>query len=120
MKIAITSIGEDLISFTDFRFGRARYILIVDSETMQYASVENKKNVNAPHGAGMQAAKTVVDQNAEVLITGRIGPNAFEVLKAAGVEVITSVEGRVIDIITQYKMGQLEVARKPDVGAHWT
>jgi predicted Fe-Mo cluster-binding NifX family protein len=119
MKIAITSIGKDLISFTDVRFGRARYILIVDTETMQHACVVNTKNLDAPHGAGIQAAKIVVDQGADVLMTGSIGPKAFEVLKAAGVEVITGVAGRVVDVVSKYKSGVFQKAAEPDVKNHW-
>ena len=119
MKIAVASIGKELISYTYLRFGRAEYFIIVDSETLEYDVVENKQNLDSPHGAGIQAAKTVVDQKADVLISGRVGPKAFQVLNAAGVKVITGVEGRVVDVIAQYKSGRLETAEGPDVKGHW-
>ena len=47
MKIAVTSTGIDLDSQVDPRFGRASYILIVDSESFDYEVLDNKENVNA-------------------------------------------------------------------------
>jgi len=48
-------------------------------------AVENPA-VAAPGGAGVQAARLVVDRGAEAVITGRLGPNAARVLEAAGVD----------------------------------
>ena len=42
MKIAVTSTGTDLESAVDPRFGRAAYILIVDSETIAFEALDNK------------------------------------------------------------------------------
>ena len=36
MKIAVTSKGVDLDSEVDPRFGRAAYVLVVDSETLSF------------------------------------------------------------------------------------
>jgi len=119
MRIAVTSTGNELISDMDPRFGRAQYFLIVDPETLEYEAVENKQNLNLPQGAGIQAAKTVVDQNADVLISGNCGPKAFNVLNAAGIKVVTGAKGRVMDAITQYKSGQLEAVEGPNVEGHW-
>jgi predicted Fe-Mo cluster-binding NifX family protein len=108
MKIAVTSAGNELISDVDPRFGRAKYFIIVDPKTLEYDVVENKQNLNLPQGAGIQAAKTVVDQKADVLISGNCGPNALEVLNAAGIKVVTGTNRRVIDAIIRYKSGQLQ------------
>jgi predicted Fe-Mo cluster-binding NifX family protein len=47
------------------------------------------------HGWGecIQLARRLIDDRVQVLITGRCGPNACGVLTAAGVRVITGVEG---------------------------
>ena len=78
-----------------------------------------KQNLNLPQGAGIQAAKTIVDHKADVLISGNCGPKAFDVLNAAGVKIVTGGKGRVIDAITQYKNGQLKAADEPNVEGHW-
>ena len=119
MKIAVTSTGNELISDVDPRFGRAKYFVIVDPKTLEYDVVENKQNLNLPHGAGIQAAKTVVDQKADVLISGNCGPKAFDVLNIAGIKVVTGANGRVIDAIIRYKSGELQTVAAPNVEGHW-
>jgi predicted Fe-Mo cluster-binding NifX family protein len=119
MKIAVTSTGNELISDLDPRFGRAKYFIIVDPETLEYDVAENRQNLNLPQGAGIQSAKTIVDQKADVLISGNCGPKAFQVLNAAGIKVVTGAKGRVIDAITQYKNGQLQAAGGANVEGHW-
>ena len=114
MKIAVTSAGNELISDVDPHFGRAKYFIIVDPKTLEYDAVENKQNLNSPQGAGIQAAKTVVDQKADVLISGNCGPNAFEILNGAGIKVVTCINGRVIDAIIRHKSGQLQTMAAPN------
>jgi Uncharacterized conserved protein len=50
MKIAVTSKGVLLDSEVDPRFGRAPYILIVETDTMAFEVVDNSDNVNAFKG----------------------------------------------------------------------
>jgi len=119
MKIAVTSAGNDLISDVDPRFGRAKYFIIVDPRTLEYDVVENKQNLNSHQGAGIQAAKILADQKADVLISGNCGPNAFKVLNAAGIKVVTGTNRRVIDAIIRYKSGQLQTLGAPNVEGHW-
>lgn len=42
MKIAVSSTGPGLEDLVDPRFGRCRYYLIVDPETLEYEAVENQ------------------------------------------------------------------------------
>ncbi|CAN2050279.1 Dinitrogenase iron-molybdenum cofactor biosynthesis protein [Candidatus Magnetomoraceae bacterium gMMP-1] len=119
MKIAVSSTGKELTSEIDPRFGRAAYFLIVDSETMEYEIVENKQNINLPQGAGIQAGKTIVNNNAEVLLTGNCGPKAFNVIQSAGIKLFIGLKGRVIDAVEEYKNGNLKSADSANVGGHW-
>ncbi len=119
MRIAITSTGKDLESNIDPRFGRAAFFIIVNPETMDYEVVENIQNLNLPQGAGIQAGKTIAENNVDLLITGNCGPKAFKVLQNAGVKIITNTEGRIIDVISKYKKGELETANEPNVEGHW-
>ena len=119
MKIAVTSTGTDLDSQVDPRFGRALYILIVDSETFDFEVLDNKENVNALKGAGIQAASMVNDKGAEVLITGFCGPNAFKVLKAAKIEVANDAGGSVRDAVKAYLNGKLPLSDKANVEGQW-
>jgi len=46
MKIAAPSIGKELTSHLDLRFGRAKYFLVVDTPTIDYDVIENVKNTD--------------------------------------------------------------------------
>jgi len=119
MRIAITSAGTDLNDDLDPRFGRAAYFIIVDPDTMDFEAVENRQNLNLSQGAGIQAGKTIVDNQADVLITGHCGPKAFKVLQAAGVKIVTGESGKVADAIEKFKKGELEPLSEADVEGHW-
>ena len=119
MKIAVTSTGTDLESEVDPRFGRAPYFLIVDSETFDFEALDNKENVNALKGAGIQAAGMVSNKGAEVLLTGFCGPNAFKVLKAAKIGVANNAGGTVRDAVEAYLEGKLPLADGADVEGQW-
>lgn len=119
MKIAVTSKGTNLDSEVDPRFGRAAYILIVDSETFDLEVLDNKENVNALRGAGIQAASMVSDKGAEVLLTGFCGPNAFKAMRAANIGVANNVSGTVRDALKAYLDGKLPLSDEPNVQGHW-
>ena len=103
MKIAVSSTGKDLEATLDARFGRTAFFVIVDPDTLAFDAVENKQNLNLPQGAGIQAAKTVLQHKANALVTGNYGPKAFKVLAAVGIKVYVGVAGRVRDIVEQFK-----------------
>lgn len=119
MKIAVTSTGTDLDAAVDPRFGRAAYIIIVDSETFSFEALDNKENINALKGAGIQAARMVSDKGAGVLLTGYCGPNAFKALKAAEIDVANNASGTVKEAVQAYLDGKLPLADKADVEGHW-
>lgn len=119
MKIAVTSKGTDLDSAVDPRFGRAAYILIVDPETLEFEVLDNKDNVNAFKGAGIQTASMVSDKGVEALLTGFCGPNAFKTLEAAKIRVANDVNGTVRDAVKAFNEGRLTFSDKATVEGHW-
>ncbi len=119
MKLAITSKGLDLDSQVDPRFGRAAYILIVDSQTLDFEVMDNQENVNAFKGAGIQAASMVYDRGAEILLTGYCGPKAFKTLKAADIKVVNDVQGPIRDAVKSFNDGQFIFAEQANVNGHW-
>lgn len=119
MKIAVTSTGKDLDSPIDPRFGRAAYILIVDPDTMSFKVLDNAENVNAFKGAGIQAATMISDNQADVLLTGFCGPNAFKTLEAAQVKVAGDVSGTVREAVAAFVDGQVKLVSEPNAQGHW-
>jgi len=119
MRIAVTSTGVELDSEVDPRFGRAPYFLLVDSETLDFEVLDNKENVNALKGAGIQAAGMVSEKGADVLLTGYCGPNAFKVLKAARIGVANNAAGTVRDAVRAYVEGRLPLADEANAEGHW-
>ena len=119
MKIAITSQGKDLNSQVDPRFGRAAYIIIVDTETMDFEVIDNAANKGTSRGAGTQTASNVSEKGAEVLLTGFCGPNAFKTLDAANIKVGNDATGTIQDAVDQFKAGKFEFATDANVDGHW-
>jgi predicted Fe-Mo cluster-binding NifX family protein len=119
MKIAVTSTGQELDSPMDPRFGRAAYILLVDSDTMKYEVLDNAENVSAFKGAGIQAAVMISDKKANVLLTGYCGPNAFKTLDAAQIKVGGDVSGTVREAVDAYVKGKVSLVSKPNTEGHW-
>lgn len=117
MKIAISSPGPDLESEIDSRFGRCQYFMIVDLDDMSFEAIANT-NMAQGSGVGIQSAKVVADKGAKAVLTGNVGPNAHQVISAAGLDVMTGVSGTVRQAAHQYKNGQLQPADKPNVQNH--
>lgn len=119
MKIAVTSQGDTLDSQVDPRFGRAAYILIVDTQTLEFEAFDNNKNKNAFKGAGIQAAAMISEKEAEVLLTGFCGPNAFKTLETAGVKVANDQSGQIIDVVKKFNQGDVVFADAANKDGHW-
>ena len=119
MKIAVSSQGTDLDSQIDPRFGRAAYILIIDTLSSGIEVLDNSENLNAFKGAGIQAAVMVSDRGAEFLLTGFCGPNAFKTLQAAGVKVANDVSGTVREAIDAFSKGKFSLAADANVEGQW-
>lgn len=119
MKVAVTSKGAVLDSEIDPRFGRASYIILVDTETLDFEALNNSTNANAFGGAGIQAATMVCEKGAEVLMTGHCGPKAFATLQAGGIKVINNVTGTIRDAVAAFKAGKLAYSTAADKDGHW-
>lgn len=117
MKLCVTATAGDLNAEVDPRFGRSQYFVFVDSDTMAFEAIANDA-IAASGGAGIQAAQAVVNKGVSVVISGNIGPNAFQVLTTAGVKILTGAYGTVKEAIEMYKTGELNEADTSTVSAH--
>lgn len=118
MKICVTSMGGNLDSDVDPRFGRCKYFLVIDTDSMDVKSISND-SMMASGGAGIQAAQMVAKTGVGTVITGNIGPNAFQTLTASGVKVITGVNGSIKDVVDKFNRGELKGIDAPNVGSHF-
>jgi predicted Fe-Mo cluster-binding NifX family protein len=85
---------------------------------MSFYSILNEGYMTSG-GAGIQAAQTVAKTGINVVITGNIGPNAFQTLQAAGIKVITGANGYVKDIIKRFNKGEFKETNEPSVDSHF-
>jgi predicted Fe-Mo cluster-binding NifX family protein len=118
MKVCITAVGNDLNSPIDPRFGRCASFMIVDTESMEFRVLQNRSAYQAG-GAGIQAAGDVVKEGISAVISGAIGPNAIEVLRAANVEFYEAMPGSVKDNVEALKAGRLKKMYAPTVPGHF-
>lgn len=85
MIIMVSSTGNSKSNVCDPRFGRCQYFVKFDTESNAYEFIENKA-VNSSQGAGIAAAQIVVDEKADFLLTGNLGPKAFQVINASNIK----------------------------------
>ena len=117
MKLAISSYGQDLAAQLDPRFGRCKYYLIIETDTMSFEVFDND-NAALGGGAGIQSAQFIAAKGAKALITGHCGPNAMQTLSAAGVQVYVGRAGTVQSLVEKFKTGQLTPTTEANASAH--
>lgn len=117
MKVCVTAENAGFDALLDPRFGRCRFFVVVDLDSMSETSVQNTA-IAAGGGAGIQAAQTVVRLGVDALITGNIGPNALQVLSSAGIDVYQSTGGTVRDAVERFRRGELAKISAPSVPPH--
>lgn len=118
MKVAVTSMGNSLDSQVSFVFGRCPYFIIVDMENGEIKGelpVENPA-INERGGAGIKAAEFIANKEVEALISGAVGPNAFDILKHAGIKAYTPEQGTVRENLELLNKGQLKEIATPAAG----
>ncbi|MEE4359675.1 MAG: NifB/NifX family molybdenum-iron cluster-binding protein [Desulfococcaceae bacterium] len=114
-KIAITCSAPDLDAQIDPRFGRAAGFLVIDPETMIFEYLENGTAQLMPQGAGIQAAETVAGSGAKTVLTGFVGPKAFQALSAAGIRVGQNLENiSARKALELFQNGKVEISDAPN------
>jgi predicted Fe-Mo cluster-binding NifX family protein len=118
MKICITAQGNSLESEVDPRFGRCAYFIIADPATFAFEAVSNI-SAQSGGGAGIQSGQLVSEKGVKAVLTGNVGPNAFQTLKAAGIDIITGVSGKISDVIAKYQKGEFKPISSATVESHF-
>jgi predicted Fe-Mo cluster-binding NifX family protein len=119
VKIAFSTSGETLTAPLDSRFGRAPKFLLYDLEKDYFELIDNRQNLDATQGAGIQSAETIARSGAGCIVTGHCGPKAFRVLSAASITVYNCGEATIADALKAFKDGALKKMESADVEGHW-
>lgn len=107
-RIAISSEGPLLEDSVDPRFGRAAGFIVINPDTMDYDYVDNGDGQARTQGAGIQAAETIVTAGAEAVLTGFVGPKAFQALSAAGIRVAQNFDNMSVkEAAEKYQKGDI-------------
>jgi predicted Fe-Mo cluster-binding NifX family protein len=117
VKIVVTATGNDLDASTNPRFGRCPTYIFVETESMAFEAKPNPA-ASASGGAGIQAAQFVVEQGAQAVLSGNLGPNAMQVLNAAGVPVYLVGQSTVREAVEAFKAEELAATARANVQAH--
>ncbi len=114
-KIAISSEGPSLDDQVDPRFGRAGGFLLVDPDTMKTNYIDNGASQTMGQGAGIQAAENVAGAGAGVVLSGYIGPKAFQALTAGGIKIGQDCDNMTVrEAVEKFKNGEIPIADKPN------
>jgi predicted Fe-Mo cluster-binding NifX family protein len=120
MRIAVSASGPSIDAEIDERFGRCPYFVLADSNGSGFEAVANP-NTKLGHGAGIQAARLLVERGVSVVLTGRCGPNACDTLAAGRIELVTGSSGTVRQVLEEFTSGRdtplaVETESFPDAG----
>ncbi len=118
MKIAISATGPTFDAEVDPRFGRCQYFIIADPDTLEFEALENP-NMMAGGGAGIATARMIANKGVQVVLTSNCGPNAYQTLSAAGIQIISGVSGKIREAIQGFKSGRFQASAQPGVPAHF-
>ncbi|MDI6600796.1 MAG: NifB/NifX family molybdenum-iron cluster-binding protein [Thermoanaerobacteraceae bacterium] len=117
MRVAISSTGTDIDSIVDERFGRARYFIIVDTETGEHEAIDNEA-YQLSGGAGAKTAQMIIEKGSEAVISSNIGPNAMDVMEKAGIRVYRAYNMSVKEAVDLFNKGLLQEILQPTSKGH--
>lgn len=108
MKIAVTIDGKDLESNVSSVFGRSPFFLMLEIQDKKIVKTIVLENVAAKQsgGTGIFAAKAIVEQGTEFLITGNVGPRAMDVFRQFGIKAFSG-SGIAKDALEKFFKGNL-------------
>jgi predicted Fe-Mo cluster-binding NifX family protein len=117
MRIVVTSSGADLDAPASPVFGRCPTFVLVDTETMAFEALENPA-IAAAGGAGVRAAQFIVGKGVQAVVTGNVGPNAFQVLQSAAIPIYLFDGGTVRQAAEAHQAGKLPTAGSATAPEH--
>ena len=113
MKIAISSTTKNIEDKIDETFGRCQYFIIAEVKDGKIEKTEAIKNesIDQASGAGISSAQLVAEQKVEAVITGNVGPRAFDVLNQFKIKMYSG-KGTVKESVQDFVDNKLEEIKK--------
>ncbi|MEJ2012403.1 MAG: NifB/NifX family molybdenum-iron cluster-binding protein [Anaerolineales bacterium] len=111
MNLAISVNEPQFDAALERRFGRCRYFIVIDTDTIAWAAHENPA-AKSQGGAGPGAAQFLADMAVSAVISGDYGPKAFTALQAANIEMYAAKTGTAEHLLQSFLAGDLEHAAK--------
>jgi len=104
MKIALFADAPHMDARLEQKPGTARYLLVVDTETMDFEAAPGPAG-SGGSGAGVKLLSMAAGMGAQAILVGYVAPPIAAALEKKGIRVITSVSGRVRDLIERFREG---------------
>lgn len=82
-------------------------------------AVDNTESANAPQGAGIHAGQVLTRLGVQAVLTGHVGPKAWNALQAANIRVFTLDGGTAEQAVQAFQANKLRELSQPDVRGHW-
>lgn len=108
MRVAITARGPDLTSQVEPVFDRARFLIIINTETEGFMTLDNRLSSETSQGSGPEMVTAIMREGVDAVLTGKVGSKPLEELKAARIEVYHGAFGTVKDALKELVSGQLQ------------
>jgi predicted Fe-Mo cluster-binding NifX family protein len=113
--IAVSATGRHLEATVGQLFGRARFFILIDPDTLEWEVLDNLSRLAAREGIGIMTAKTLETRQVRTVLTGKCGAKALAALQGAGVEVRLNAKGTVRQALLSYTKGELVQATQANV-----
>lgn len=110
MRVAVTARGPGMEYALDESFGRAYWIMIIDTENGEIDALDNSEIRNVLQGAGEKVSNWLADMSIDVVLTGKVGPKGLRQLQELGIKVYHGAAGTVAEALSDWRNGRLSPA----------
>jgi len=113
LKVAVSSKGKNLESEVSDVFGRSPYFVIVEIEGKEIKRTEiiENKSTEQMSGAGVLTAQLMAEKNVNAVITGNVGPRAFDVLNQFNIGIYVG-DGTIKKVLQEFIDGKLKKTKE--------
>jgi predicted Fe-Mo cluster-binding NifX family protein len=117
VKVAVSAAGRTLEAPLDQHFGRCSTFMVVETDNVSFEAIDNDSS-SLGGGAGIRTAQRIANHGVRAVLTGSCGPNSYQTLGAAGIDVIVGCSGTVADVLARFEAGELRPAAAPNAASH--